>query len=81
MQVWWLVAFVLLIILLLSGVDVFFGFVVFILILLSFGAILVIAKKLRENKNTKNIGEILGKFTIYLFLTIWLVTALWMTIT
>ena len=81
MQVWWLVAFVLLIILLLSGVDVFFGFVVLILILLSFGAILVIAEKLRENKNTKNIGEILGKFTIYLFLTIWLVTALWMTIT
>ena len=81
MQVWWLVAFVLLIILLLSGVDVFFGFVVFGLILLSFGAILVIAEKLRENKNTKNIGEILGKFTIYLFLTIWLITALWMTIT
>ena len=80
MQVWWLVAFVLLIILLLSGVDVFFGFVVFGLILFSFGAILVIAEKLRENKNTKNIGEILGKFTIYLFLTIWLVTALWMTI-
>ena len=81
MQVWWLVAFVLLIILLLSGVDVFFGFVVFGLILLSFGAILVIAEKLRENKNTKNIGEIVGKFTIYLFLTIWLITALWMTIT
>ena len=81
MQVWWLVAFVLLIILLLSGVDVFFGFVVFGLILLSFGAILVIAQKLRENKNTKNIGEIVGKFTIYLFLTIWLITALWMTIT
>jgi|TARA_B100001094_G_C17506627_1_gene473633 hypothetical protein len=81
MQLWWLVALMLLIILLLSGVDVFFGFVVFGLILLSFGAILSIGEKLEENKNTKNIGNILRKFTLYLFLTIWLVFALWMTIT
>tara|TARA_B100001778_G_scaffold39054_1_gene28212 strand:+ start:25 stop:270 length:246 start_codon:yes stop_codon:yes gene_type:complete len=77
MWIWLLVAFVYLIIFFLSGSEVFFGFVVFGLILLSFLAILFIADKLRENKNTKNLGENLGKFTGYLLMTIWFGFAVW----
>ncbi len=77
MQVWWLVAITFLIIWLLSGFDIFLGFLGLVLILLSFGALFVIAEKLEESKNTKDIGEILGKFTVYLLIAVWLIAAFW----